>query len=353
MAQRTGVAVRLLSGRWLVGLILLPLFCFVPWILMTGPLDYGRKLGILSDVKLQSYVKPTDLEALANKDAAEAKPGQPPESVIKLDALLTREAANRLYSVAATALLVVIALGAGVCGLRTAWRLSADPADRWLWSVPLFIFGVVILAVRPGPGHRIYRLLGDNVFESTVGAIHERKSLDLLDDQQLVNNAVVVVAGVVLAFAGVLIAMRASRLRHTADQALYVELKRQLDTILLASGLMLAAGIIDLKQWTTLPLPFFSGDQVTAYSSFANAFVAFQSVCFVAALAAMFFPAALLLENARQRIARDEQRAEPGDAPAKIPIERFVMADLMRIAAMLAPVLVGPIASFANLKIAT
>jgi len=170
--------------------------------------------------------------------------------------------------------------------------------------------------------------------------------------QQLVNNLVVVIAGVGLSFGAAFIAIRASRLRGMEDRPLYLDLKRLLDIILLSSALMLAAGVLDLEQWTALPVPFISDDKlVAAYSSFASAFVAFQSICYVAALVVMFLPPALLLDRARDRIGENESNAESAGPVAKSLPEGFIVADVLRAAAMLAPILVGPVANFANLKI--
>jgi len=138
--------------------------------------------------------------------------------------------------------------------------------------------------VWPTSYHRVYDLLGDNVFQSTIGAIYGGKPLALLDHQQIVNNFVLVIAGVGLAFAAALIAVLATRLDQAADLPIYVELKRYLDRILLGSALMLAAGVIDLKQWTALPVPFMTDPIASAYTSFVGGFVALQSICYVAGL---------------------------------------------------------------------
>lgn len=340
------------GGRLLILLVLLPLLCFAPWILMTGPSDLGRKFGIVSDISLQTFVDPATLEALARKEATEARPGAPQAAVVQRDILLTREAANRLSSVATTALLVLVAAGGGFFGWMTAWRQSATPGDRrLLWLAPLLSVALVA-AIWPGKDHQIYNLLGHDLFESTVGKIHGRASLDVLDRQQFVNNLVLVIAGVGLSFGAAFVAIRASRLGRTEDRPLYLHLKRLLDMILLGSALMLAAGVLDLKQWTALPVPFFSDDKLAAaYSSLANAFVAFQSICFVAALVMMFLPVALVLDKARDRIVRNASDVEPAGSSADGLPGGLVVADLLRAAAMLAPILVGPLANFANLKV--
>src|SRR5262245_25729554 len=120
------------GGRALVVLVLLmlPFVCFVPWILVTGPADYGRKLGLLSDFKLQTLVDPATLANQASKEAAaQAKPAQTSDSVGRLDILLTREAANRLNSLTSTALLVFVTLGAGIYGWMAAWHIATKSGD--------------------------------------------------------------------------------------------------------------------------------------------------------------------------------------------------------------------------------
>ena len=191
------------SGRVVVVavLLLLPFVCFVPWILVTGPADLGHKLGVLSEFKLQTLIDPKAFDSSAYQAA---------DAVGRLDLLLTREAANRLNSLAATALLVFVAFGAGVYGWMVAWRLSAKLGDRSLFALAGVIAIILLKMVWPDSYHRVYDLLGDNVFQSTIGAIYGGKPLALLDHQQIVNNFVLVIAGVGLAFAAALIAVLAS-----------------------------------------------------------------------------------------------------------------------------------------------
>jgi hypothetical protein len=337
-------------GRLLILLVFLPLLCFLPWILLTGPSDYGRKLGILSDFSIQSLIDPASLAAAAKRAASEPRADEKAsETAGKLDMLLTREAAGRLMSVAATAMLILVATVSGAYGWITAWQLAAEPRDRrWLWLAAAI--AVVLIAMTwPVGDHRVYDLLGVDAFKSTIGKIHGRRSLDVLDWQQLINNIVLVVAGVGLSFAAAYIAVWSTRLHRTADHEAYVDLKRKLDRILLASALMLAAGVIDLRQWTALPIPFIADPTLAAaYGSFTAGFVALQSLCYVAGLVAMFVPPAWLLDNARERIAHD---VVPEAAPVPAPASGFAVTDLLRVAAMLAPVLVGPISNFVSLKI--
>ena len=127
------------SGRGIVvlALLLLPFVCFLPWILVTGPADFGHKLGILSEFKLQTLIDPKTFGGSANQAA---------DAVGQIDLLLTREAANRLNSLAATGLLVFVAFGAGIYGWMAAWRLSAKLGDRSLF-VLAGVIAVVLLAM--------------------------------------------------------------------------------------------------------------------------------------------------------------------------------------------------------------
>ena len=339
------------GGRAFVVLILLllPFICFVPWILVTGPADYGHKLGILSDFKLQTLIDPKTFgTSPTGKPVAEAKPGEPADTIGALDLLRTREAANRLNSLASTALVIFVSVGAGIYGWTAAWRISGELGDRSPFLLAGVITIVMLNLVWPSSYHRVYDLLGDHVFESTIGAIYDGRPLRVLDHQQIVNNFVLVVAGVGLAFAAALVGVQASRIGRGSDVAMYVELKRHLDRILVAAALMLAAGVIDLKQWTALPIPFMAdANLASAYTSFVNGFVALQSICYVAGLVMMFLPAAWLLNGARERLVYG---VPPEEAAAKVPPGGFVAADFLRIAAMLAPILVGPVANFVNLR---
>ena len=78
-------------------------------------------------------------------------------------------------------------------------------------------------------------------------------------------------------------------------------------------------------------------------------FVALQSICYVAGLVMMFLPAAWLLNNARERMVHNVRVEQ---AAAEVPPGGFAVADLLRVAAMLAPILVGPVANFVNLRTA-
>jgi hypothetical protein len=323
----------------MVVLLLLPFVCFVPWILVTGPSGLGQKYGILSEFALQTLTDPAAAPA--------AKPGEAAGVVSGVDLLMTREAANRLNSLAATALLIFVAVGAGIYGWMVAWRVSTELDERRLFVLAGAIAIVLLVLVWPDPVHPVYGLLGKNVFASTIGAVYGGKPLRVLEHQQFVNNLVLVVAGVGLAFAAALVGVQASRIGRGTNVAVYIDLKRHLDRILVASALMLAAGVIDLKQWTALPVPFMADTLASAYTSFVGGFVALQSICYVAGLVMMFLPAAWLLNGARERLVHG---VPPEEAAAKVPPGGFVPADVLRVAAMLAPILVGPVANFVNLK---
>ena len=158
------------GGRALVVLVLLllPFVCFVPWILVTGPADYGRKLGIVSDFRLQTLLDPRTASGNTNKGGAEANPAKVAEAAGQLDLLLTREAGNRLNSLAATALLIFVAVGAGAYGWAGAWRISGELGDRSLFLLAGVIAIVLLKLVWPDSYHAVYDLLGAKVFESTI-----------------------------------------------------------------------------------------------------------------------------------------------------------------------------------------
>ena len=283
------------GGRVVVVLVLLllPFACFLPWILVTGPAGYGYQLGIVSKFNLHGLTDATTFPAPAGKALAEAKPGGVADPGGQRDLLLTREAANRLNSLAATALLIFVTVGAGIYGWMVACRVSGEPGDRTLFGLAGVIALALLCMVWPDPDHPVYGLLGDRVFELTIGTIYGGTPLDVLKHQQIVNNFVLVVAGVGLAFAAALVAVRASRIGRGSNVETYIELKHYLDRILVASALMLAAGVIDLKQWTALPVPFMADTNLAAaYTSFVGGFVSLQSICYVAGLVMMFVPAA-------------------------------------------------------------
>ena len=218
------------------------------------------------------------------------------------------------------------------------------------WSAGILVIGI-LFAVAPGEGHRIYNLLGEGVFQSSVGKIDAGSGLTLLDRQQAINNTVLTLAGVGLALAAAFVAVKAYRIDDDTPLDHVVDLKRNLDMILLASALTLAAGVLDSKQWTALPLPFFNDDKLSsAYASVASGFVAIESVFFVAGLVATYLPAALLLERGRRRIPQMNSDAIPSTAAVTGATTSPVTNDLLRAVAILAPILVGPVATFVGLK---
>lgn len=340
------------KSRLLVLLTLLPLICILPWLLMTGPADLGRKFGIVLMFKFQTLMDPANVGP--SLQHATTKPDGPaPTAGVMSDLLFSRAAAARLYSIAATIMLIIVAVVSGGFGWLSAWKTSAPRRDRvmFCWLAPIMLLGV-LWSIVPGEEYRIYDLLGQDVFKASVGKIDAGAGLTLLNWQQAINNTVLAIAGVGLAFAAALIAIRAYRLDHSSSWSEFHELKNRLDIVLLCSALLLAAGVIDAKQWSALPLPFFADDKLAAaYSGLTSAFIAIESVCFVAALVAMYLPAASMLERGRQRMLKDGTPAVPEGAASKAPRIGFVASDLLRAAAILAPVLVGPVASFANLKI--
>ena len=61
----------------------------------------------------------------------------------------------------------------------------------------------------------------------------------------------------------------------------------------------------------------------------------------------MFLPAAWLLNSARERMVHNVPSEE---VAATVPPGGFAVTDLLRVAAMLAPILVGPVANLVNLR---
>jgi hypothetical protein len=91
-------------------------------------------------------------------------------------------------------------------------------------------------------------------------------------------------------------------------------------------------------------------DASIAYAAMVNGFVALESVCFVGMLVAIYLPSALLIERARNAVGRAQtgtaNAGPPAAAGAGAATQGLAFADLMRIAALLAPILAGPVASF-------
>ena len=336
------------QGRWLVVLILLPVFCFELWSVLTG--DRAVAWGIFSPLKV----------ALIEPGAADAKP---------METALVGAAANRLYSVASTTLLVFVSIGVGVTGWRSVWRSPKSPPDRWVVRGLSVI--VLLLVLHALDGNRVleelgwlarpekhsdqvYRFLGNDVFERALGTLVGGSALALLHWQLVIGTHAVALAAIGIVVSSSFIAIRATRLGAAADGPEAAELKSQLDLTLMIAAMLLVAGVIDTKQWTALPVPFIANKEMsTAYTSMINGFVALESVCFVGVLVSIFLPSALLLERARGRIRNASgggvQAGSPPAPAAKS--EGLAFADLIRVVALLAPVLAGPVATFVSVKL--
>ena len=338
------------DGRWFVLTILFPVVCMGPWWLATfGKVPWGQSWGLFAKVKI---------------------------AVVNINCCLTQtqaiqEAANRVQSASATLLLVFVAIVVGVFAL---WRTSTTvrgKTNRLVLSIAwLIVIAFLAYALWPSPTNpRVYALLGNapdgrrlfdatlgsienRLFDATLGSIENRTPLNLLDDLLDWANYSVAFAAVSLALASSSIGIAAHQLAGKADLPVLDRLSRRLDLILLLGAVVLAAGIITIKQWHGSPLPFIleadssKTDSTKAYSALTAAHLAFQSVCYVGVLVGIYLPAALALQHRRSQLepVPDKPASESGNP---------VFQSLFRIVAMLSPVLVGPLASIATLKLST
>lgn len=336
------------QGRWLVVLILLPVFCFELWSNLTS--DRAIAWGIFFPLNV----------TLIEPGAADAKP---------METALMGAAANRLYSVASTTLLVFVSIGVGVYGWRSVWRSPKSSPDRWVVRGLSVVVLVLVLHALDGNwvleqlgwlarpekhSDQVYRFLGSDVFERAIGNLVGAGALSLLHWQLIIGNHAVALAAIGIVVSSSFIAIQATRLGAATDGPAAEELKRQLDLTLMIAAMLLVAGVIDTKQWTALPVPFIANKEMgAAYASMINGFVALESVCFVGVLVSIFLPSALLLERARGRIRNASGGGvQAGSPPAPVgKPESLAFADLIRVVALLAPVLAGPIATFVNIKL--
>jgi hypothetical protein len=337
------------EGRWLVALVLLPAFCFLLWQTMIS--DQAKAWGIFIPLNVTLI-----------------EPGETPTATKSMETALVVAAAHRLYSVASTTLLVFVSIGVGAYGWRSVWRSPKSRLDRrMIWGLSTVLFLLVLreldgnwileeagLLHRP-TGHvdQVYRFLGDHVFERAIGTFVGGNALALLKWQFLIGNNAIALAAIGVVVSSAFIAIRAARLGAATDGPAAAELKNQLDMTLMIAAMLLVAGVIDTNQWTVLPVPFIAEEMRAAYASMINGFVALESVCFVGVLVSIFLPSALLLERARGRI----RQARSGEVEARSPpapeakAEGLAFADLIRVVALLAPVLAGPVATFVNIKL--
>ena len=322
------------DGRFYVFAFILPLLCLAPWSIATGPESYGRIWGFFSDVPI----------ALVPFDAGHLD-----------EALAVRELVNRVHSLSTATLLAIAALSAIILGWMTACREARSSKDRIVFGGTWLALVILLIAVVDPSKHgaRVYALLGLDVYVQTAGRIYMGKPLALLNGLLTAANLIVVFGGSTLAIAVTMLAASGSRLRTFGDLPTLERLRRRLDLILFASALVLAVGLIDMKQWHAWPLPFVVDK--AAYVSLTNAFVAFQSVCYVGVLAGIYLPTAIVLDAARSRIRTEAGGGRPIADPASPPAISLSptispIDVLLRTVTVLSPILVGPLATIAGLK---
>ncbi len=312
------------DGRVFVLAILFPVACILPWLLITGDdPPRGQVSGLFAIV-----------------DVATVKPA---------GAALVREAAHRVQLMSVTMLLVFVAFVVGAFGILRAWTTAGKKMDHIVLSHVWFVLVVAVgwLALGPTGDQRVYTLLGKGLFASTLGAIDGGAPLRQLNRQLDWANGAVVFAATSLALAAASVAIAAQRLREKDDLPKLDRLGRQLDLILLLAAVVLAIGVIHVKEWQSAPLSFISDKANTdAYSALTTAHLALQSVCYVGVLVAIYLPAALALQHQRGTFEPVSDKPVPERANP-------VFQSLFRIVAMLSPVLVGPLASIAALKLPT
>lgn len=317
------------DGRWFALTIMLPVLCVLPWLLATrGKPPWGQEGGLFAEVTIAVIKYPFK--------------GAP----------LVQEAANRLQSASLNMLLVFTALVISLFALTRTWTTARNASDR----VVLYVAGAIVIAIlfvflRSSPDSpRAYELLGNapdgrNLFEATLKMVGDGLPLAMLNDQLDRANAAVVLAAVALALCASSIGIAAHRLSGKADLPTLNRLGQQLDLILLLAAVVLGIGVIGIKQWHAWPLPFIDGDKdIAAYSALSAAYLAFQSTCYVGVLTFIYLPAALKLQSRRGQI--DPKPVDTDWAQANP-----AFLSLFRIVAMLSPVLVGPLASMAALKL--
>lgn len=336
------------DGRFYVLMVLLPLACLAPWGIVTeaGPdlRTKGEHWGVFSPV-------PIKLKAFDPRNLTEP--------------MAVDEHVNRLFSVSTATLLIIIALAATLMGLMTAWRELTTRKDRIVFGGAWLLLIVVLISVMDPSKHgaRVIALLGDGVFASTVGVIYDGKPLKLLEGMLTSANLIVVVGGATLSITVTILAASGSRLQTLSDLPTLERLRRRLDLILFASALVLGIGLIDMKYWQAWPLPFVENGK--DYERFTNAFIAFQSVCYVGVLATIYLPTALVLDAARARIKLNagaglaDGRVAPPSANDDLAASQASslsaavapVAVLLRTVTVLSPVLVGPLATIVQLKL--
>ncbi len=313
------------DGRAFVVTIFLPVACILPWLLVTGgDPPRGQAGGLFASVEI---------------------------ATVKLSGTaLVQEAAHRVQLMSVTMLLAFVALVIGGFAALRAWTTAATKMDHVVLSSIWLALIVVVgwLAIGPAEDQRVYMLLGKGLFAGTLGAHDGGTPLKQLDRQLDWANGAVVFAATSLALAAASIAIAAQRLNRYDDLPKLDRLAQQLDLILLLAAVVLVVGVIHVKEWQLSPLPFISDkENAVAYSALATAHLALQSVCYVGVLVGIYLPAAIVLQFLRSRF--DPAPVEASKAGMANPI----VSSLFRVVAMLSPMLVGPLASMAALKLPT
>jgi hypothetical protein len=305
---------------YFIGFMFIPLVPMVPWLILTG--QSAPSLGLLSPIRIY------------------------PIEILTPD-IRVGELANRISALSASALVVFLAASVGLLSLYSTWKAAAESRYRlvimgvWL-TVVAILEGAIIRST-----NNVFNLFGQGFFQDTLGQIDSLHLTTLFDCQFVITTGVVVFGATGLSATATWIAMEAATLQTADDVAQFNTLSRRLDLVLYASAAILVAGIIDVKQWSLWPSPLVSGKgsadgNFGAYTNLVNAVVAFQSVCYVGVLIGIFLPAAACLDRARARMVL--ANAQLGDSASRFD-------HLVHVLAVLAPVLVGPVATFVGLKL--
>jgi hypothetical protein len=275
------------------------------------------------------------------------------------DAIAAAEYANRFNIMAAACLLVLTAVAAaGYAGL-SAFASISRLKDRQIivatWLIVLAIGAAGLML----SNSRIYQHLGTGLFAQTLG-VHPQRLLNLLDWKLDIANGITLLAATTLAVAAASIAIGASRIVSLEQLDRHDRLNRRLDTILLASAAVLAAGVIEIKLWYAWPTPYIDDGDRKAFAAVCEGLIGLQSVAYVGVLAGIYFPAGAVLDRARDRMRLelahrlkmhpDQQLTRATEALGSKPSGRI--EQLVRGAAILSPLLVGPATSFLSLKFA-
>jgi hypothetical protein len=349
----------------ILGLIALPSLALMPWLFLLS--RWAREYGVLSNVNI-AFVQ-----------------------TITED-MKVSELANRVTAISATVLLVMLAIPAGVLAVRSVWKAGTDggvmllDACAWPPVLQVWLAWFIVLAIGVAScSPQVVALFGDSFNNHTIVRISADLT-GLLDTQFYVSAIAATFGGTALAAAATAIVLEADLLGNPATDIPKIDpLSRRLDLVLYATAAILVAGIIAVDTWSTWPGPLVGGKDTTIatreatnvarlelraqgvnlddaagaqkvealkqekltdlknnYSAFIelkNGFIAIQSICYVAGLVFTFLPAAISLNAARRRLAVPV-------APSSFGVEQ-----VLRVLALLSPILAGPVAKFISLKL--